>query len=108
MIDVKNPKCIFENCKTRPSFNFIIGLYCATHKLESMIDITNNMCIFENCLLRASYNFENKLKPIYCKTHMLKNMIDIAHKNVHLINVKQDLILIMKMKLLVYIVININ
>ena len=52
MIDVINKKCVFENCTTRPTYNYEnekSGLYCAKHKLENMINVLNNKCIFENC-----------------------------------------------------------
>jgi hypothetical protein len=52
-------KCVHENCKLTPLFNYAgeeKGLYCSKHKLENMIDLKHKICIENNCILRAYYN----------------------------------------------------
>ena len=73
--EIKNkPKkyCIFENCKTRPNFNFEdekTALYCSMHKKENMINVKSKPCIFENCKTRPSYNIQGETKPLCCFSH---------------------------------------
>jgi len=53
MIDIRHTKCSFENCKTRPSFNFINEknpIYCSSHKVSNMVDITHKNCKSNFCL----------------------------------------------------------
>ena len=52
-------KCIFNECKKRPTFNYdgeTKADYCALHKLEGMIDIKNKRCIFDGCKKQPVFN----------------------------------------------------
>jgi hypothetical protein len=81
MIDVKNKRCISENCNTQPNFNFLgkKAIYCSKHKLDGMIDVTNKRCISENCNTCANFNVLGK-KAIYCSKHKSEGMIDVNCK----------------------------
>jgi hypothetical protein len=75
--------CIFENCKTRPSYNFKgekQPIYCNKHKKDGMTDIISKTCIFENCKTQPSYNFKGEKQPIYCNKHKKDGMTDIINK----------------------------
>ena len=41
MVNVKDPKCIEENCSKRPNFGLPNGkaTYCSTHKKDNMINV---------------------------------------------------------------------
>ena len=81
MIDVKNKKCVFENCNKQPNYN-VIGekaIYCGEHKLDNMIDVNNKKCLFENCNKRPNYNVIGE-KAIYCGKHKLNNMVNVNSK----------------------------
>jgi hypothetical protein len=61
MVNVISKICIFEECKTRPSFNFdgeSNAIYCGDHKKENMIDVKSKKCLFENCIKQPNFNFE--------------------------------------------------
>ena len=48
MVDVKNKKCLENNCNKQPNYNLQnekYGIYCKEHKKENMIDIKNKKCI---------------------------------------------------------------
>jgi hypothetical protein len=52
MIDIKNSKCLFENCIKQPYFNFegeTNGIYCGDHKKPNMIDVITKKCITVLC-----------------------------------------------------------
>ena len=76
-------KCIFDDCKKRPIFNYDRELkpeYCALHKLEGMIDVKNKRCIFDGCKKQPVFNYDTKTKADYCVLHKLEGMIDIISK----------------------------
>lgn len=75
-------KCIFKNCKTRPSYNHKgkhKADFCGKHKLEGMIDVISKTCIFENCRSQPAFNLEG-LKAEYCGKHKLKSMVNVKSK----------------------------
>ena len=79
---VKN-SIVYNNCKTRPSFNYIYNIspiYCAKHRLDDMINISDNKCINLNCNIIATYNYEEKTYAIYCSSHKKEGMIDIRSR----------------------------
>ena len=42
MVDITHKTCVFENCATRPTFNFLgepTALYCFKHKSLEMVDL---------------------------------------------------------------------
>jgi predicted ester cyclase len=83
MIDIKNKRCIFDNCNKGPVFNLPTetkALYCSEHKLPNMIDIKNKRCIFDNCNKGPVFNLPTETKALYCSEHKLPNMIDIKSK----------------------------
>ena len=83
MINIKNKKCVYEDCEKNPNYNYENQekpLYCVNHKLNEMVDIKHKLCVFTNCKIRPSYNYEKQEKPLYCANHKLDNMIDICNK----------------------------
>lgn len=47
MIDVKNKRCIHDDCNKQPLYNYLNekkALYCNEHKLDDMIDVTHKRC----------------------------------------------------------------
>ena len=72
MIDIKSKTCMFENCKTLPTYNFkgeTKALYCSIHKKDNMINIKSKSCLFENCRKQPIYNIEGETKALYCSIH---------------------------------------
>lgn len=52
MVNVRNKKCIFKNCKLKSIYNYEgkkNPMYCNKHKLNDMIDVTHNLCIHKRC-----------------------------------------------------------
>jgi hypothetical protein len=83
IINKKNKTCVFENCKTLPSFNMkgqTERLYCAKHKKEGMINVINQLCIFENCKTLPSFNTEGEPIALYCTKHKKDGMINVKDK----------------------------
>jgi len=68
MINIKNKKCLHENCKTQPCFNYegeSKATYCGEHKLKDMIDIIHKKCQHENCKKIPTFNYEGDSKAIF-------------------------------------------
>jgi hypothetical protein len=79
----KRKLCVYEECKTRPSYNFEGNkkpLYCSTHKLKEMIDVISTKCIYKNCFIQPIYNYEGEIKASFCSQHKQEGMIDIKNK----------------------------
>jgi hypothetical protein len=75
--------CIFENCKTRPIFNYQNekkGIYCSSHKLDGMINVRSKTCINPNCKKIPTFNYHNEKTAIYCSSHKLDEMINVRSK----------------------------
>jgi hypothetical protein len=78
MINQKNKRCIFDNCKKHPTYNFEnenIPIYCFEHKVNNMIHI-KKICIYPNCKNYPSYNFTGIKNGLYCKLHKHPEMIN--------------------------------
>lgn len=76
-------KCLFENCKKSPCFNYEDekqGLYCGTHKLDNMVNIISPKCLYPNCKTLPSFNFIDGVGSKYCKKHKLDGMINMSKK----------------------------
>lgn len=90
-IDVKNKKCIFENCNKIPNYNYAHEknpIYCKNHCLENMIDIKHKRCTYLGCNKMPSFNFENEKKPIYCIAHKINGMINLFKRKCKVENCK--------------------
>ena len=82
MINIKNKKCVYKNCKKSQIYN-IKGhpaLYCSKHKLDGMINIVSLRCNENNCDLIPSYNIEGCKPGIYCFKHKKEEMINVISK----------------------------
>lgn len=84
MINVVAKTCSYKDCLKQPIFNYINevgGLYCVTHKLDSMIRVVYVRCKHEDCDRRAYYNYK-KYKGVnkYCHRHKKKNMTTFDYK----------------------------
>ena len=93
MIDIISKKCIYPNCKVRPTYNFkeeTKMLYCARHKLKGMINVKNKTCIYSDCKVIPNYNFEGETKGLYCTTHKLEGMFDVKNKTCIYLNCKKQ------------------
>ncbi len=83
MIDVKNKRCIEDNCTKRPTFNVegeTKALYCSKHKDDDMIDVISKRCIEDNCTKIPTYNKQGETKALYCLEHKKDRMIDVISK----------------------------
>jgi hypothetical protein len=90
-INVKNKKCIFENCNKMPNYNYAHEknpIYCKNHCLENMIDIKHKRCTYLGCNKIPSFNFENEKKPIYCIAHKINGMINLFKRKCKVENCK--------------------
>lgn len=79
MTDVKNKKCVFPDCKKKPSFN-LVGephKFCLEHKTENMIDVCHKKCIYPECNTRATCQYFGKTTPEYCLEHKLTDMVNV-------------------------------
>jgi hypothetical protein len=83
MIDVKNKRCIYENCMKQPTYNLPTetkALYCFEHKTPDMINVSNKNCQHAKCKETAIFGFINK-RSQYCLSHKLPNMINLVLEN---------------------------
>jgi len=79
----KRPKCLENDCDTRPSFNLATEktpLYCYEHKRENMVGVVSKKCLENDCKTHPVYNYSELTKGIYCFSHKKDNMIDIKSK----------------------------
>ena len=77
---IKGNKCLNQNCKKRPYFNYegeTKGLFCYEHKSEGMIDVIHERCSFNGCSKRPVFNYEGKTKGLFCYEHKSEGMIDV-------------------------------
>jgi hypothetical protein len=71
MVNVTSKKCIYENCKTIPNYNFVgnkTAIYCNIHKLENMVDVKHIKCIHIDCCKRPHLITSGKIKVSIVKT----------------------------------------
>ena len=83
MVNVKDKKCIYENCNKIPTFNIITEKkpkYCSEHKKENMVNVRTKKCIYENCNKIPNFNLINEKIPKYCAEHKKEKMVDIKNK----------------------------
>jgi hypothetical protein len=79
----KSEMCIYDDCKTRCSYNFEgnkRGIYCNKHKLTNMINVITKTCIHLGCKTQPLYNIKEETKALYCFEHKLDEMVDIKNK----------------------------
>jgi hypothetical protein len=83
MIKISKKTCKHDGCTITPCFNYegLYGLYCNTHKLDTMIDVSHRIiCKYNGCKTRPSYNIEGEKTGLYCVTHKTSEMIDVTSK----------------------------
>ena len=93
MINIKDKRCIFDNCTKQPVFNLPTEtkrLYCSEHKKPGMIDIKSKRCIHDNCNIRPNFNLPTETKALYCSEHKKPGMIDIKSKRCNFEKCKND------------------
>jgi hypothetical protein len=69
MVDLIHKKCIGDDCKKTPNFNYPNEkkpLYCKTCSLNGMVDVKHKNCIKCNTV-RPYFNIENEHIPLYCE-----------------------------------------
>jgi hypothetical protein len=83
MIDIKNKRCIYENCNKIPIFNYegeIKALYCNEHKLENMIDILKinvddePLNILGSKMISLTFQYKELNKDVY--DLLLQNQVE--------------------------------
>jgi hypothetical protein len=80
MINVTNPICIEEGCRTNSCFNNKNekkGIFCSSHKKKDMINIHGKTCVKHGCNIGPSFNFRGETIGLFCKTHAHKEMINV-------------------------------
>ncbi|AOM63439.1 hypothetical protein [Heterosigma akashiwo virus 01] len=83
MVNVKDRVCVFENCKTRPCYNYFgekQGLFCALHKHDDIIDVVHRTCVFENCKTIPYYNYIGEKRGLFCALHKHTDMVNVKHR----------------------------
>ena len=83
MIDIKNKRCIYEDCKKQPQYNTegeTRGLYCAEHRKDNMVNIKSKRCNYEGCKKHPYYNIKGEKRALYCSDHREDNMINVKSK----------------------------
>jgi hypothetical protein len=83
MINVKDKKCDYDGCKTRPVYNCegeLKGIYCTTHKKEGMVNVKSKLCIHIGCKKQPTFNIEGETIGLYCTTHKKDGMVDVKNK----------------------------
>jgi hypothetical protein len=79
MVDLFHRTCIFEGCKSRPSYgNGNTVLYCTKHKTDGMIDNLHTKCSEDGCSKIPCFNFEGQKQRLYCSQHAKEGMINIT------------------------------
>lgn len=56
------------------------GLYCRTHKLDSMVNVVKGSCEFESCNKRPIFNNPGATGGRYCSAHAEPGMVDVNSK----------------------------
>jgi hypothetical protein len=72
MVDIKSKTCEFEDCDTRPVYNFKgekKARFCLNHKQDGMVDIKSKTCESEWCDIRVS-NSKYKRYCLRCFMYM--------------------------------------
>jgi len=80
MINVKDPRCQYENCNKISKFNYkgqTKGLFCKSHMKKEMVNVRDPRCKHKDCYNSPYYNFAGE-KAIFCKEHMKIGMIYVA------------------------------
>jgi hypothetical protein len=83
MIDLFHKTCVFNGCKSRPSYNLPgerTSLYCSEHASDEMFDNVHSKCEEKGCIKIPCFNFEGLTKRLYCSEHAKENMINITTK----------------------------
>ena len=84
MINIKISCCIYETCKTCPTFNYEgekRGIYCSLHKKENMIRLNKPLCKEDGCNITPIFNYDGENKGAYCYTHKKHDMINVLNKH---------------------------
>jgi hypothetical protein len=81
MVNVKDPKCIEENCSTRPTYGLPNGkaTYCSIHKKDNMVNLKSPKCQHENCNTIPTFGVPGG-KALYCINHKTIDMINVKCK----------------------------
>ncbi|CAM9647529.1 unnamed protein product [Laminaria digitata] len=80
MVDVRNRRCLYDSCTTRPSYNFEgikPGAYCKLHAEDGMVDVRNKCCLYDSFTKVPSFNFEGAKPAAYCK-QQTEDMVDVC------------------------------
>jgi hypothetical protein len=79
MVDLFHKTCIFQGCKSRPSYgNGNTVLYCTKHKTDGMVDNLHTKCSEDGCSKIPCFNFEGQKQRLYCSQHAKEGMINIT------------------------------
>ncbi len=68
MVDVVNPRCKKEDCKSQPTFNFEgekKGIYCGNHKELGMVDVVSPRCKNDWCDTQIKNKYEGYCMPCF-------------------------------------------
>ena len=79
LVDLFHRTCIFEGCKSRPSYgNENTVLYCTKHKTNGMVDNLHTKCSEDGCSKIPCFNFEGQKQRLYCSQHAKGGMINVT------------------------------
>ena len=81
MDNVISPRCDFEGCDSRPSYNFpgeTSGKFCSIHLAKGMIDVIHSLCENPVCRKRSHYNFSGESRGRFCRSHAEEGMIIVT------------------------------
>ena len=77
-------KCIHENCKTKPNFNYLdkkTGLYCKKHANKDMVNVVSKKCNEKDCNKQQPiFNYINEKVGLFCKEHVKTGMVNVKNK----------------------------
>ena len=71
MVDVISKRCLHENCKTHPNYNFEgenKPLYCSLHKKPEMVDVISKRCKTYLCNTIVTYKYNGYC--LFCYMHL--------------------------------------
>jgi hypothetical protein len=110
MINVNKTLCNHFGCIKMPCYNLsgeCKGLYCMDHKTDDMINVRKyRTCL--DCDKRSCFNYSGEKNGLYCSEHKKEDMVNVIGKNVYLMDVAHNPLLIMLEKKKSYTVVRIK
>jgi EsV-1-7 cysteine-rich motif len=83
MVDVKNKKCEYNDCRKRASFGYKndqVPLFCREHIGSGMVNVVSKRCEAIGCETTPIFGFEKDNHVRFCAQHKVPGTVDLKHK----------------------------